>query len=255
MKKPTCETCDRYFASPAELNEHLALHQTCGREGCTFTAHPKVRKIHTFFAFLYMIFLYIYTVLVNLANEKILLFLGRRQTRWGTAWHRAVCANEEGWGTVDRTAKKEISYSSMCGKEETGVARKNWLVLSLNMIALWIIIKHLISNFFTNCPINTIPERGERIEKPNSRFGSRGRGGWRGGRRNHPYQRNTQHTPKDTCHLKTDAQNTNLSPVESALQEPKPENAAVKSLSEVEVPSANDLCLAPSNKLLCKFSE
>jgi hypothetical protein len=83
-----------------------------------------------------------------------------------------------------------------------------------------------------------ILERGERIEKPNSRFGSRGRGGWRGGRRNHPYQNNTQHTPESNSQLKTDIQNIITSeqePVQSSPLEPKPATTAVKSLNEVEV--------------------
>lgn len=77
-------------------------------------------------------------------------------------------------------------------------------------------------------------ERGERIEKPNGRFGARGRGGWRGGRRNHPYQRNTQHTPEETCRPTSEVQNT-PEPTQSTPQEPKPATTAVKTLNEVEV--------------------
>ncbi|XP_059483239.1 FMR1-interacting protein NUFIP1 [Neocloeon triangulifer] len=46
VKKLTCDTCDRDFASPEELSEHISQHQVCGQEGCTFTAHPKVVAKH-----------------------------------------------------------------------------------------------------------------------------------------------------------------------------------------------------------------
>jgi hypothetical protein len=37
-----CELCDEDFESEAALHKHESEHQTCGLEGCTFTAHPKV---------------------------------------------------------------------------------------------------------------------------------------------------------------------------------------------------------------------
>lgn len=41
-----CETCDRAFTSSGELEEHLSEHETCGLDGCQFTAHPKVVTRH-----------------------------------------------------------------------------------------------------------------------------------------------------------------------------------------------------------------
>ncbi|XP_049802179.1 nuclear fragile X mental retardation-interacting protein 1 isoform X2 [Schistocerca nitens] len=41
-----CETCDRSFRSEETLTEHLSQHQTCGLEGCQFTAHAAVVMRH-----------------------------------------------------------------------------------------------------------------------------------------------------------------------------------------------------------------
>ncbi|XP_067007836.2 FMR1-interacting protein NUFIP1 isoform X2 [Anabrus simplex] len=41
-----CVTCDRQFKSAELLTIHEAEHETCGRDGCTFTAHPKVVAKH-----------------------------------------------------------------------------------------------------------------------------------------------------------------------------------------------------------------
>uniref|UniRef100_A0A0K8T3S1 C2H2-type domain-containing protein n=2 Tax=Lygus hesperus TaxID=30085 RepID=A0A0K8T3S1_LYGHE len=41
-----CETCDRSWTTPEELEEHVASHVVCGADGCTFTAHPKVVDLH-----------------------------------------------------------------------------------------------------------------------------------------------------------------------------------------------------------------
>ncbi|KAK6623183.1 hypothetical protein RUM43_009035 [Polyplax serrata] len=45
-KKYYCETCDKSFKSDDALLLHEAEHETCGREGCEFTAHPKIIAKH-----------------------------------------------------------------------------------------------------------------------------------------------------------------------------------------------------------------
>ena len=37
-----CELCDEDFHGDEALRRHEAEHQTCGLDGCNFTAHPKV---------------------------------------------------------------------------------------------------------------------------------------------------------------------------------------------------------------------
>ncbi|XP_063229768.1 uncharacterized protein LOC134534948 [Bacillus rossius redtenbacheri] len=41
-----CETCDRDLKDAERLALHLAEHTVCGRDGCTFQAHPKVVDNH-----------------------------------------------------------------------------------------------------------------------------------------------------------------------------------------------------------------
>ncbi|XP_054283975.1 FMR1-interacting protein NUFIP1-like [Macrosteles quadrilineatus] len=41
-----CEACDRTFKSQELLDAHVAEHVVCGRDGCVFTAHPKVVDKH-----------------------------------------------------------------------------------------------------------------------------------------------------------------------------------------------------------------
>ncbi|KAG8265460.1 nuclear fragile X mental retardation protein interacting protein 1 [Homalodisca vitripennis] len=41
-----CETCDRSWKTQEMLEEHVSQHEVCGRDGCTFTGHPKVVQKH-----------------------------------------------------------------------------------------------------------------------------------------------------------------------------------------------------------------
>lgn len=41
-----CETCDKSFREEDELLYHESEHETCGEEGCEFTAHPKIIAKH-----------------------------------------------------------------------------------------------------------------------------------------------------------------------------------------------------------------
>ena len=41
-----CDLCDRSFWNENQLNAHNAQHVTCGRDGCTFTAHEKIVATH-----------------------------------------------------------------------------------------------------------------------------------------------------------------------------------------------------------------
>lgn len=45
-KVVTCDVCDQFFNSQSELEQHEALHETCGLDGCNFTAHPTVLEVH-----------------------------------------------------------------------------------------------------------------------------------------------------------------------------------------------------------------
>lgn len=49
-KKPAsqwyCRNCDRDFFSEDELETHVAEHETCGVDGCPYTAHPKLVLNH-----------------------------------------------------------------------------------------------------------------------------------------------------------------------------------------------------------------
>lgn len=41
-----CDTCDKSFKTDEDLYLHEAEHETCGEEGCEFTAHPKIIERH-----------------------------------------------------------------------------------------------------------------------------------------------------------------------------------------------------------------
>lgn len=41
-----CDICAREFLDDARLQKHIAEHEVCGVDGCTYTAHPKLIKIH-----------------------------------------------------------------------------------------------------------------------------------------------------------------------------------------------------------------
>ena len=41
-----CDRCDRSFRSQELLNVHISEHITCGIEGCSFVAHPKIVEMH-----------------------------------------------------------------------------------------------------------------------------------------------------------------------------------------------------------------
>lgn len=41
-----CESCDKGFAIEEKYKEHVAEHMTCDRDGCSFTAHPKIVEKH-----------------------------------------------------------------------------------------------------------------------------------------------------------------------------------------------------------------
>lgn len=41
-----CEACDRGWDIKEELDNHNSQHMTCGLEGCTLSAHPKVIEKH-----------------------------------------------------------------------------------------------------------------------------------------------------------------------------------------------------------------
>lgn len=41
-----CDTCDRGWQTQEELIKHQSEHETCGRDGCTFQAHPKIVQKH-----------------------------------------------------------------------------------------------------------------------------------------------------------------------------------------------------------------
>ncbi|EEB11982.1 Nuclear fragile X mental retardation-interacting protein, putative [Pediculus humanus corporis] len=41
-----CETCDKSFKTDDDLLLHEADHEICGRDGCEFTAHPKIIAKH-----------------------------------------------------------------------------------------------------------------------------------------------------------------------------------------------------------------
>lgn len=42
----SCERCNRSFKSQDLLSAHVSEHVTCGIDGCTFTAHPKIIQNH-----------------------------------------------------------------------------------------------------------------------------------------------------------------------------------------------------------------
>ena len=42
----SCDRCDRSFASQELLNSHISEHVSCGINGCTFLAHPKIVERH-----------------------------------------------------------------------------------------------------------------------------------------------------------------------------------------------------------------
>ena len=46
QQKYFCDVCDLFFGSKTELEQHEAEHETCGLNGCQFTGHPKVVKVH-----------------------------------------------------------------------------------------------------------------------------------------------------------------------------------------------------------------
>lgn len=41
-----CEVCDREFETAELLDRHTESHKTCGIDGCTFSAHPKLVEKH-----------------------------------------------------------------------------------------------------------------------------------------------------------------------------------------------------------------
>lgn len=41
-----CETCDCYFYTEIQLEQHLNEHIVCNLNGCTFTAHESIMEKH-----------------------------------------------------------------------------------------------------------------------------------------------------------------------------------------------------------------
>lgn len=42
----SCDRCDRSFKTQELLNSHISEHISCGINGCTFVAHPKIVEKH-----------------------------------------------------------------------------------------------------------------------------------------------------------------------------------------------------------------
>nr|XP_018914235.1 PREDICTED: nuclear fragile X mental retardation-interacting protein 1 [Bemisia tabaci] len=120
-----CEACNRSWKTAEALQEHISEHEVCGREGCTFTAHPKIVALHVQFHH----FTGIYKKIANVQSpEDIEKWIAERKSRYPTDANVAMrkAKKEE---MIERGERVEESKTDRHNRPKRGEQRShkpNW---------------------------------------------------------------------------------------------------------------------------------